>query len=59
MVRLLENEPGREYDYSVAAYRFLLQLDDAAKIYREETGILCWCRLPSAFWKKNLPIWTV
>lgn len=38
MVRLLENEPGREYDYSVAAYRFLLQLDDAAKIYREETG---------------------
>lgn len=38
MTRLLENEPGKEYDYSVAAYRFLLQMYDSAQSYREESG---------------------
>ena len=38
MTRLLENEPGKEYEYSVAAYRFLLQMYDSAQSYREESG---------------------
>ncbi|MGI6008383.1 MAG: helix-turn-helix domain-containing protein [Ruminococcus sp.] len=38
MAKVLESDQEKSYEYSVAAYRFLMELYDAAQCYREESG---------------------
>lgn len=39
LVKLVENDRVKAHEYSAAAYRFLLELYDAAQEYQEESGL--------------------